>query len=223
MYLSLDVSVGNSILASRNDGHVDYWRHISESQAATASWQAHEYDAWICRFDRHQPNLVYSGGDDGLLKLWDMREDVTLPSLTLRSKLHTAGVTAIESHPKEPFVFCSGSYDKCIYVWDHRAMRRPLFSPESPGQGGIWRLVWHAENKYLLLAACMYGGLSIYSYDRSEHLVPLYDYAEHTSIVYGADWKASSRFPNHSLIASCSFYDEAMHFHYHTDPVHRAK
>lgn len=218
MYLSLDVSVDNSLLASRNDGHVDYWKHISESDAATASWKAHEYDAWICRFDAHQPNLIYSGGDDGLLKLWDMREAVTSPSVLFRSKLHTAGVTAIESHPKEPFVFCSGSYDKQVHIWDHRAMRRPLFSSEPPGQGGVWRLVWHYDNKYLLLAACMYGGLTVYSYDHLAHLAVTHEYSDHMSIVYGADWKKSTRFSNQSLIASCSFYDEAMHFHYYAHP-----
>ena len=33
----------------------------------------HDYEAWICTYDTWDPNLIYSGGDDCKLKIWDLR------------------------------------------------------------------------------------------------------------------------------------------------------
>ena len=33
----------------------------------------HDFEAWICTYDSWDPNLIYSGGDDCKLKIWDLR------------------------------------------------------------------------------------------------------------------------------------------------------
>ena len=44
------------------------------------TWPAHEYEPWITAFDKYEPHLVWSGGDDLKLKRWDLR-DVSQPTL----------------------------------------------------------------------------------------------------------------------------------------------
>ena len=36
----------------------------------------HEYEAWITSFDAWNRNVIFTGGDDGLLKIFDRRSDV---------------------------------------------------------------------------------------------------------------------------------------------------
>ncbi len=43
-------------------------------------WRAHEYEAWIVALGR-QPHLVYSGGDDCRLRVWDTRVGFVKASL----------------------------------------------------------------------------------------------------------------------------------------------
>ena len=35
--------------------------------------QAHDLEGWAAAFCPHDPNTVYSGADDGMLKRWDLR------------------------------------------------------------------------------------------------------------------------------------------------------
>ena len=44
-------------------------------------WKGHDLEAWICAYDFHNASLVYSGGDDCKLKMWDLRQGTT-PSQT---------------------------------------------------------------------------------------------------------------------------------------------
>ena len=36
----------------------------------------HEYEAWITSFDAWNRNVIFTGGDDGLLKIFDRRSDL---------------------------------------------------------------------------------------------------------------------------------------------------
>ena len=80
--------------------------------------------AWIAAFDRHQPELVYTGADDSLLKGWDLRNDMTRPIFTVRDQ-HEAGVCALQSHPQDERYLASGSYDS-RYIF--RAFMQGIFA-----------------------------------------------------------------------------------------------
>ena len=164
-------------------------------------WDAHGFEAWITAFDRHDCNVVYSGGDDCKLRLWDIRAGASSVHI---SKRHLMGVTSIQSHPKREFIFASGSYDENVFVWDRRSMKQPL-TEMCPG-GGVWRLKWHEQYPDLLLSACMYDAFHVLNASGDGKVEA--SYREHESLAYGVDWVESTSRVQHT-IASCSFYDHA--------------
>ena len=81
--------------------------------------------AWIVCFNPHETSTIISGGDDCLMKLWDLRQGYTPTHV---NKTHNAGVTSAQWHPKNENenIFATGSYDEYVRVWDNRALRVPL-------------------------------------------------------------------------------------------------
>ena len=92
--------------------------------------------------------------------------------------------------------------------------------------GGAWRVKWHPEEerKLDMLVACMHDGFKILRFTsdviNSEapstvqsidcDIVKRYD--AHESLAYGVDWSyVKERELSSTAIASCSFYDHALH------------
>lgn len=136
---------------SMSSGEIVLVDYSQSMPIITDKWKGHSLEAWIVAADAESENLIYTGADDCLLKLWDKRMGLTRPSFT--SKYHSMGVCSIQSNKHKPNIFTSGSYDESICIWDNRSMKKPL-SDISVG-GGVWRLKWHFESN-LLLAACMH-------------------------------------------------------------------
>lgn len=97
--------------------------------------------AWIAFFNPHTSQRVVSGGDDMVMKVWDLPEvdeeegdadndDLScLPSLipvSLSRNRHTAGVTSGQWHPVYGDIFATGSYDEYVRVWDQGNVASPL-------------------------------------------------------------------------------------------------
>lgn len=85
-------------------------------KACMLTANAHESDVNVITWNRHDP-FILSGGDDGMLKVWDLRQFQNgVPIATF--KHHTAPITSVEWHPTDSTVFVASGDDHQITIWD---------------------------------------------------------------------------------------------------------
>lgn len=202
-------SVPPRVASSFSDGMVRVFEFRDATLMPLHEWRAHELETWIVAADKWQPHVIYTGADDAVLKVWDVRAPPSMPSLVNAS--HRAGVCALHSSPHHEHTLATGSYDERLRLFDTRNCKVPLSSV--PLGGGVWRVKFHphAAHATLVIAACMHNGFHVIDTAPTSADAPTVcaSYGEHDSIAYGVDWchAADERF----LIASCSFYDCAQH------------
>ncbi|WVW80033.1 hypothetical protein I302_102006 [Kwoniella bestiolae CBS 10118] len=217
----LNDSSPSSIITSLSTGNLSHITPTPTGWEVDSTWKAHDYEPWITSFDNWDSNTVWSGGDDCKLKRWDIRETFRP---TFVNKNFDAGVTTIASSPHTEHLLAVGSYDEILRIFDTRSPLTPLTTIHLGG--GIWRTKFHpsSERKKHILNACMHDNFKIVNLPNS--IINLQSssnsdegrgeiittFEDHESLAYGVDW---SRLPSDScgetLVASCSFYDHAMH------------
>ncbi|XP_059612518.1 diphthine methyltransferase homolog [Phlebotomus argentipes] len=210
--LSLDWSAEKQkILVSDSKGSISLL-DLTNSTSFTAlnRWKAHTFEAWTCCFDKNNPDIVLTGGDDSVCRIYDLR-DLSKEKLTIRS--HEAGVTSFLTLERHSNIFCTGSYDEHLRFFDMRSPKNPLDRLNL--KGGIWRIKSNPRDEELLLCACMYHNFTVCRLSFEESKVsPSIEATfngKHKSICYGADWSPlkTSKDDRH-FFASCSFYDNLL-------------
>lgn len=109
---------GNEILCGSNDGHLYiYDRTLNER---TSRIDAHEDDINAVCFADQSSQILYSGGDDGIVNVWDRRTlSESNPQNVGALAGHIDGITFIDSRLDGRFLL-SNSKDQTIKVWDLR-------------------------------------------------------------------------------------------------------
>lgn len=166
----------------------------------------HDAEAWCAALS--EDGMVYSGGDDGYLRVHDVRAGGGKcgvgggGGVSRAVRLH-GGVGITSAVCRGPHTLWTGGYDDFVRVWDVRMLRANKVLHELNLSGGVWRLKFREDR---VLAACMYAGVKILGNSNQDQVTVLCSYEEHESIAYGACW-----LPEHELALTCSFYDNALH------------
>jgi WD40 repeat protein len=80
LVLSLAPStVSDSILVTLSTGEVAVVTLANGNMETTRTWQAHDLEVWCSAWKT--PNIVLTGGDDALLRIWDLREDIVTQTM----------------------------------------------------------------------------------------------------------------------------------------------
>ncbi|XP_070187913.1 DDB1- and CUL4-associated factor 11-like isoform X2 [Littorina saxatilis] len=111
------------IIGGANDGCL--YIYDRESNQRTLKIDAHDDDVNCVSFADNSSQILYSGGDDGLCKVWDrrtLREDSPAPVGVMAG--HVDGITYIDTKGDARY-FVSNSKDQTIKLWDNR-----MFSPK---------------------------------------------------------------------------------------------
>lgn len=209
--LSIDISNddfingGDNLLASDSRGSVSLLSLTPNKLVKLRDWKAHSFEAWTCAFDKWNGNIVYTGGDDTFMHIFDVRTDEVSKIVT--NKAHTAGVTSILSFDQNHLL--TGSYDETLRIFDTRNWRQPLYGVML--FGGIWRMKPSKNERRMLLCACMYKNFSVCMINEDVSEVNLAaEFTKHESICYGADWAPNKLNNGNQLMATCSFYDKKL-------------
>lgn len=205
------------------------WKAHSMFNNPAEVWSADFYGNNNSYNNQHHNNNVLSCGDEGKIKLWDLRA-TQRPVHTLAP--FNAGATCASAHPRHEYLLACGSYDETICLLDTRYLvsSKPPSRSQELG-GGIWRIKWHPYKDERLLVAAMHGGCRVVGVDNWENVVDndcdhendeedaqfsfhvTKEFCQHESMAYGADWlvcKHPTRNGFFEAAASCSFYDRAV-------------
>lgn len=111
-------SDNKEILAGANDGHL--YIYDREKGERTTMVDAHEDDVNAVCFADNSSQILFSGGDDGLCRVWDRRtlsDKWSSPVGTLAG--HSDGITFIDTKGDTRHLI-SNSKDQTIKLWDMR-------------------------------------------------------------------------------------------------------
>ncbi len=93
---------------------------------------AHTSDVNVISWNKHEPFII-SGGDDGYIKVWDLRQLSVNQKRIFFSKFesffqkktpvasfkhHGSSITSIQWHPTDSSVFAAAGSDNQITLWD---------------------------------------------------------------------------------------------------------
>ncbi|XP_026173433.1 glutamate-rich WD repeat-containing protein 1 [Mastacembelus armatus] len=98
------------------DQSIRIWDIRAPPNSMLSANEAHSSDINVISWNRTEPFLL-SGGDDGLLKVWDLRQFKTGRPVA-NFKQHSGPVTSVEWNPADSSVFAASGADDVISQWD---------------------------------------------------------------------------------------------------------
>lgn len=128
---------------------------------------AHDNDINVINWNKKEP-LIVSGGDDGKIMIWDLRQFKKGSELAV-FKHHTSAITTVEWNPDDSSVFASGGDDDQIAIWDLAVERDTTNDNDDikeippqllfihQGQEHIKELHWHPQITGVLISTAQTG------------------------------------------------------------------
>uniref|UniRef100_A0A1A8G517 Glutamate-rich WD repeat-containing protein 1 n=1 Tax=Nothobranchius korthausae TaxID=1143690 RepID=A0A1A8G517_9TELE len=98
------------------DRSIRIWDIRAPSNSMLSANEAHSSDVNVISWNRSEPFLL-SGGDDGLLKVWDLRQFKTGHPVA-NFKQHCGPITSVEWNPADSSMFAASGADDVISQWD---------------------------------------------------------------------------------------------------------
>ncbi|OUC44813.1 putative WD domain, G-beta repeat protein [Trichinella nativa] len=158
------------------------------------SWLAHKHsgyfksacEVWSLAKDPNSYHILYTGGEDGLLKLWDCR--IQLLEAELMNSFHRAGVVCIRPNQQRSHILATSGYDDLLALWDIRNMQQCIDFIDL--NSAAWTIRWDNENDQMrLLCACLSEGVAEISVENESTLkLTRKDQRFGANLVYGCDW-----------------------------------
>ncbi|XP_051574476.1 glutamate-rich WD repeat-containing protein 1 [Myxocyprinus asiaticus] len=150
------------------DQSIRIWDIRAPPNSMLSANEAHSSDINVISWNRTEP-FILSGGDDGLLKIWDLRQFQSgLPVASF--KQHSAPVTSVAWSPVDSSVFAASGADDVISQWDlsvescdmgGQAESLKQLPPQllflHQGQKEVKEIHWHPQIPGVLISTSLSG------------------------------------------------------------------
>ncbi|XP_062321818.1 glutamate-rich WD repeat-containing protein 1 [Osmerus eperlanus] len=150
------------------DQSIRVWDIRAPPNSMLSANEAHSSDVNVISWNRSEPFLL-SGGDDGLLKVWDLRQFQSGRPVA-NFKQHMAPVTSVEWNPVDSSVFAASGADDVVSQWDlsvescdvgARAEGVKDLPPQllflHQGQTEIKEIHWHPQLPGVMISTALSG------------------------------------------------------------------
>ncbi|KAG8734574.1 ribosome biosynthesis protein rrb1 [Ceratobasidium sp. 414] len=134
--------------------------------------RAHDSDVNVMSWNRGTSYLLVTGGDEGGIKVWDLRNlkgATAAPSPVALFTWHNAPITSIEWHPTEDSVFAASGSDDQITLWDLSVEQDEDELKDVPsqllfvhqGQSDVKEVHWHPQIPGCVVSTA-YSGFNVF-------------------------------------------------------------
>ncbi|XP_028985916.1 glutamate-rich WD repeat-containing protein 1 [Betta splendens] len=150
------------------DQSIRVWDIRAPPNSMLSANEAHASDVNVISWNRTEPFLL-SGGDDGLLKVWDLRQFKTGRPVA-NFKQHSAPVTSVEWNPTDSSVFAASGADDVVSQWDLSVESNDVgarvagvkdLPPQllflHQGQSEIKEIHWHSQMPGVMVSTALSG------------------------------------------------------------------
>ncbi|KAM4735710.1 glutamate-rich WD repeat-containing protein 1 [Anableps anableps] len=150
------------------DQSIRIWDIRAPPNSMLSANEAHSSDINVISWNKSEPFLL-SGGDDGLLKVWDLRQFKTGRPVA-SFKQHCGPITSVEWSPMDSSVFAASGADDVISQWDlsvescdvgARVEGVKDLPPQllflHQGQSEIKELHWHPQLPGVMISTALSG------------------------------------------------------------------
>ncbi|KAM9309405.1 glutamate-rich WD repeat-containing protein 1 [Pholidichthys leucotaenia] len=150
------------------DQSIRIWDIRAPPNSMLSADRAHSSDINVISWNKTEPFLL-SGGDDGLLKVWDLRQFKTGQPMA-NFKQHSAPITSVEWNPTDSSMFAASGADDVVSQWDlsvescDAAARVAEIKDLPPqllflhqGQSEVKEIHWHPQMPGVMISTALSG------------------------------------------------------------------